>query len=117
MNVRAFNAYGDSQLIVRQINGIYEVRKQELLPYYQAARKLMDKFEHIQINHVPRSENVTADALAKLASALALPNGEAQVKVEERWLLPTVLDLIPENVEVNQVVTSNVNDQDWRKPP
>jgi hypothetical protein len=76
----------------------------------------MVKFEHVQISHVPQSGNASADALAKLVTSLALPNGEAEVKVEERWLLLAVLDLIPENGDVNIVTTNNVHDQDWHKP-
>jgi hypothetical protein len=59
---------------------------------------------------------VSADALAKLAASLVLPDGEAEVKVEERWLLPVVLDLITKNGDVNIVTTNNVHDQDWHKP-
>src|SRR3954468_4346222 len=96
MDIRVLQAYGDSQLIVRQVNGIYEVRKPELVPYYSAARRLMEKFQQIEVLHVPRSRNAPADALAKLAAALVLPNDKSmQVTVEERWLLPAVLELIP----------------------
>ena len=76
MEVRSLRALGDSQLIVRQVNNIYEVRKPELVPYYNTARRLMDKFQHIEVAHVPRSRNAPADALAKLASALVLPDGK-----------------------------------------
>jgi ribonuclease HI len=41
MDIRDLRAYGDSQLIVRQINDIYEVRKPELVPYYKAAQSLI----------------------------------------------------------------------------
>ena len=76
----------------------------------------MAKFEHVQLGHVPRSQNASADALAKLVASLALQDGEAEIKIEERWLLPAVLDLIPDNYKVNIVTTTNVNDQDWCKP-
>lgn len=115
MDIRNLHAYGDSQLIVRQVNGVYEVHKPELVPYWEATHKLIEKFEHIQIEHVPRSQNASADALAKLAAALALPDGETHIKVEERWLLPAVLELIPENYDVNTVMTTEADD-DWRKP-
>jgi len=116
MNIQHLHAYGDSQLIVRQVNRIYEVRKPELVAYWEAAHKLMEKFEHIQVNHVPRSKNASADALAKLASSLSLPDGEAEIRVEERWLLPAVLELIPESHEVNIVLSTETGDEDWRKP-
>ena len=68
MDIHVLHAYGDSQVIVRQINGIYEFRKPELKPYHEVDCKLMAKFEHIPISHIPRSKNASADALAKLAA-------------------------------------------------
>jgi len=54
--------------------------------------------------------------LAKLAAALIFPNNEsAHVRVEERWLLPAVLELVQEEHEVNVVVVANVEEDDWRK--
>jgi ribonuclease HI len=116
MDIRNLLAYGDSQLIVRQINGIYEVRKPELVPYYKAVQGLMNKFEHIHIAHIPRDQNASADTLAKLATTLVLPDGEpAQIKIEERWLLPAVLELVPEEYEVDHVSVMVVEEDDWRK--
>jgi ribonuclease HI len=117
MDVRNILVYGDSQLIIRQVNNIYEVRKPELVPYHTAAQILIKKFEHIQLLHIPRSKNSSADALAKLAASLVLPEGEpALVKIEERWLLPAVLELIPQEYEVHHVVANTSGDDDWRKP-
>jgi hypothetical protein len=66
------------------------------MPYYLIAQKLMEKFKNIEVLHVPCSRNASADALAKLAAALFLPEGEpVQVGIEERWLLPAVLELVP----------------------
>jgi len=56
MDIRNLQVYGDSQLVVRQINDIYEVRKPELVPYYVAARKLMEKFQNVQVSHIPRGK-------------------------------------------------------------
>jgi hypothetical protein len=38
-----------------------------------------------------------------------LPDGEAaQIKIEEKWLLPVVLELIPEEYEVDYVSAMSV---------
>ena len=93
------------------------VRKPELVPYYKAAQKLMQKFEHIEISHVPRSKNASADSLAKLASTLVLPKGKpANLQIEERWLLPAILELIPNECDVHHIVTTVIREEDWRKP-
>ena len=36
--------------------------------YYQEVRKLEDKFQGIELHHVPRRDNDAADFLAKLAA-------------------------------------------------
>ena len=77
----------------------------------------MNKFEDIEILHVPRSRNAPADALAKLAAALALPEDKpAQIVIEERWLLPAVLELVTKAQEVDTVTVGVVEGDDWRKP-
>jgi ribonuclease HI len=117
MDIWNLLAYGDFQLIVRQINGIYVVRKSELVPYYEAMQGLMNKFEHIHIAHIPRGKNALADALAKVAAALVLPDGEpAQIKIEEMWLLPAVLELLPQEYEVDNVLVMAIEEDDWHKP-
>ncbi len=63
---------GDSQLIIRHMTGIYQVRSPGLLPLYQQARTLADR-TGVQFEWVRREINARADAY----SAAALP-GEAQ---------------------------------------
>jgi hypothetical protein len=51
--------------------------------------------------------------LAKLAAALVLPDGEpAQIKIEERWLLSAVLELVQEEYEVDRVSVMAVEKDD-----
>ncbi|TVU66553.1 reverse transcriptase-like protein [Cobetia crustatorum] len=50
------------------------MRKQELLPYCRKAQQLLEQFCHVEIKHIPRSENAKADALASLAVALSCSN-------------------------------------------
>jgi hypothetical protein len=42
-----------------------------------------------------------------------LPDGEpAQIKIEERWLLPTVLELVPEEYVIDSVSVMAVKEED-----
>ncbi|XP_058080637.1 uncharacterized protein LOC131228787 [Magnolia sinica] len=68
------NEAKDSKLIINQLKTEFEIRKQELLPYYQKAQQLLEQFYHVEIKHVPRAENAKADALASLAAAQSCPN-------------------------------------------
>ncbi|HHW19660.1 ribonuclease HI family protein [Thermodesulfovibrio thiophilus] len=58
----------DSELLVRQINGIYKVKNKKLIPLYERVKELLNKFKKYQIFHVYRENNFIADSLAKEAS-------------------------------------------------
>ena len=51
----AHEAYGDSKLIVNQVKGEYEVRHEDLVPYYHAVIKMANLFDDFYIGHVSRS--------------------------------------------------------------
>jgi len=57
-------AYADSELLVKQINGQYKVKNEGLLPLFQQVCFLSKNFEHFTIAHVRREKNKVADALA-----------------------------------------------------
>ena len=44
MRVRYLEAYGDSRLIVNQVKGEYEVRHEDLVPYYHAVIEMANLF-------------------------------------------------------------------------
>ena len=73
MGVRYLEAYGDSKLIINQVKGEYEVHHEDLVPYYHAVIEMANLFDDLYIGHVSRSQNTKADALAALATKLALP--------------------------------------------
>ena len=64
---------GDSQLVIRQMLGEYEVRTAHLLQYRDHLRSLAQRFSQVQYVWVPREENRRADALSKLALEDAIP--------------------------------------------
>jgi len=57
----------DSELVVKQLQGVYRVRSPELRPLYERSRALLQHFPSASIRHVPRHENRQADALANKA--------------------------------------------------
>ena len=54
----------DSELIVRQIQGRYKVKNEALKLLYTEVMTELKKFTTWSVNHVPRSQNARADALA-----------------------------------------------------
>ena len=57
----------DSQLLIRQMRGEYRVRHPALQRLHKEARALVECFEQISFEHVPRTSNTEADRLANLA--------------------------------------------------
>ncbi len=57
----------DSELVVRQLNGIYKVKSPDLKPLFAQAVQLIGKIGDVKIHHVYREGNSRADALANLA--------------------------------------------------
>jgi ribonuclease HI len=57
----------DSQLLVRQLEGRYRVKQAHLRQYFDRARELLGEYEDVEVRHVPREQNVEADALVNAA--------------------------------------------------
>ena len=54
---------GDSELVVRQVEGRYKVKKPGLKPLHAEARQALGAFESWSIRHVRREQNAEADRL------------------------------------------------------
>jgi ribonuclease HI len=58
---------GDSELIAKQVQGLYKVRKQDLRPLHARALAAAQPFTRFEIRTVPREQNARADALVNAA--------------------------------------------------
>ena len=104
IGITALEVYGDSKLIINQLLTEYEVRKDDLVPYFRLATQLLQKFEMVTLEHVPRKENQMADALANLASSMTLGEGEvANVPVYQKWVIPLATELLLDDTNVISV--------------
>jgi formyltetrahydrofolate-dependent phosphoribosylglycinamide formyltransferase len=64
---KELTVFSDSELLVRQINGQYRVKSEQIKPLFQKAVKLLDGFESWQVRHIPREKNKRADELVNQA--------------------------------------------------
>jgi ribonuclease HI len=64
---RAVAVKADSQLVVRQLQDRYRVKQAHLRPLYEEAKALLRRYEEVELVHVPREQNVVADALVNAA--------------------------------------------------
>jgi ribonuclease HI len=68
LGVRCLDARGDSQLVIDQIMKNSHYRDRRMEAYCDEVRRLENKFYGLELNHVARRYNETADELAKIAS-------------------------------------------------
>lgn len=71
-NVRALGharvtVFADSELLVKQVNGIYKVKNAGLKPLCTRALSLLGEFDEFEVGHVRREFNKAADAMANAA--------------------------------------------------
>ena len=65
--LRVLRVRSDSELLVRQMNGLYRVKDTKLRPLHERAKKLAQGIPHFSIQHVRRELNQAADRLANQA--------------------------------------------------
>ncbi|XP_068328271.1 uncharacterized protein [Pyrus communis] len=114
MEITALEVYGDSKLIINQLLTEHEVRKDDLIPYFRLATQLLQKFEAVTLEHVPRKENQMADAFANLASSMTLRKDEAaNVPVYQRWVIPLVTEMLLDGTNVISALP--VDAKEWKQ--
>jgi formyltetrahydrofolate-dependent phosphoribosylglycinamide formyltransferase len=59
--------FSDSELLVRQINGEYKVKSEQIRPLFQQAVDLLGRFENFKVRHITRDNNKQADKLVNQA--------------------------------------------------
>ena len=76
----------DSELVVKQVAGVYKVKAPHLQPIFLAVQAMKKRIPHFRLRHVPREQNREADRLANRA-------------IDERLPLPSCLDrqLLPDS--------------------
>jgi ribonuclease HI len=68
LGVRCLDARGDSQLVIDQVMKNSHCHDQKMEAHCDEVQRLEDKFHGLELNHVARRYNETADELAKIAS-------------------------------------------------
>jgi ribonuclease HI len=64
---RRVRVRADSKLVVEQVKGTWKVKQAHLLTLRDEARRLLARYDDVDIRHVPRAENFHADALVNAA--------------------------------------------------
>jgi ribonuclease HI len=60
--------YGDSELVIKQLNSQYKCKSESLRSYYEECREILKSFPLVTLQHIPREHNEEANRLAQSAS-------------------------------------------------
>jgi ribonuclease HI len=64
----AVEIFGDSELVIKQLNGQYECGNDILRNYYEECKEILKSFQLVILQHIPREDNGEANRLAQSAS-------------------------------------------------
>ena len=67
LGVREVELVADSQLLIRQLGGRYQVKHPGIRPLYEEALGLLKTFAKVKLVHVPREMNTLADEMSNRA--------------------------------------------------
>ena len=65
--VKRLKVKGDSELVIEQMKGYYQVQSERLISLYSKAKEVERHFQIIEFEHITRDENTVADSEAKAA--------------------------------------------------
>ena len=83
MGATDVQAFSDSELVVKQMSGEYRVKNKGLIPLYEEAKLLAQKFDVFALTHVRREQNVKADALVNLSIDCRRDIGDELVETDD----------------------------------
>ncbi len=86
LGAKSVDLKSDSELVVRQLTGMYKVRKEELKPLFQRVKQLQNSLKSFRVTHIKRNRNKAADRLTKKA----LEFNVSRIKEEKRRLVITI---------------------------
>jgi ribonuclease HI len=71
LDVKRLMVYGDSWVVISQVNKDWDCSTDSMNRYCAVVRKLEDKFKGLEFHHVERDGNAASAALSKLGSSRA----------------------------------------------
>lgn len=71
LGIKRLLVYGDSLVVINQVNDEWDRNKDNMDAYCKEVRKLENKFFGLEFHHIVRDNNVAADVLSKMGSTRA----------------------------------------------
>jgi ribonuclease HI len=114
--IKRLLVYGDSAVVINQVNKSRDRNKETMDAYCLEVRKLENKFYDLEFHHVIHGNNVAADVLSKLGSTRT----QVLVGVFVHELhAPSILEPAPPTTDLTHPPAGQevmMIDVDWRQP-
>jgi len=68
LNIKKLIVKGDSMLVIKQMQGVYQVKSPSLLKLFKTAKALERQFDLVSYYHIYRTDNKRADHLANIGA-------------------------------------------------
>jgi formyltetrahydrofolate-dependent phosphoribosylglycinamide formyltransferase len=91
LDAKQITIYSDSELLVRQLNGQYKVKSEQIRPLFTRTVEMLAGFESWQVRHIFREENKQADMLANRALDI---EGDVEMKTKGDGAKPIRLGVL-----------------------
>jgi ribonuclease HI len=115
LDINTLCVYGDSLLVINQVNGLFKVKSPILLELYQEANELKSRFKYIEFNHVYREYNKRADELSNLALE-NINDQEHSAYLKEKSIETTIDNTLIKELDEDWVEEIKLNDQNQNRP-
>jgi ribonuclease HI len=116
LGIKRLLVYGDSAVVINQVNKSWDRNKENMDAYCLEVCKLENKFYGLKFHHVVRDNNVAADVLSKLGSTRAqVPAGIFIHELHAPSIpepAPMTIDSTPSQADQEVMMI----DVDWRQP-
>jgi ribonuclease HI len=116
LGIKWLLVYGDSAVVINQLNKSWDRNKENMDAYCLEVCKLENKFYGLEFHHIVRDNNVAADVLSKLCSTRAqVPAGVFVHELHAPYIPePAPPTTVPAHPPAGQEVM--MIDADWRQP-
>jgi len=117
LGVKRLYVYGDSALVINQLNKEWDTTHEKMDLYCKEIHKWESNFYGIEYIHVVRDKNQAVDALSKLGSSRAqIPQGVFVQDIHEPSVGTDLVEKQPIEAMLIDDATPTTNSHDWRTP-
>ena len=94
LEIRKVIIYGDSELVINQVKGVYQAKHPRMRAYRNIVLDLLQDIPKYQFVVVPREQNAIADELVVSANLFKIPihpNKKYEIELKHRPVVPNNL--------------------------